>query len=98
MEGEISCFSRKEISFKQNQYIPALNAGDKNTEVVKNTKYIFLLENELRDIKSKRDFVSNFPRIENELQEFMKKNNLGLKNSDDLKNIFYFINSRLKSH
>lgn len=98
MQGEIPCFRRKEISFKQNQYIPALNAGDKNTEVIKNEMYLFLLENELKNIKNKRDLVSYFPSIENELQEFMKKNNLGLKHPDDLKNIFYFINSHVKSH
>lgn len=74
----------------------AYSSGKLNSEFHTKQKYYWLLkEGSLQEIKSKRDFLSEFSASDKELELFMKKNKLDLKTESDLLQIFSYLNSRL---
>lgn len=96
-EGGIPLVKQSEVSFKKNQYIPALHAGNSNIEILKKEKFFFILNNELREVSSnKKKFAESFPEFQSDLLEYMNMNNISLKKEASLILTFDFINSRGK--
>ena len=94
-EGDVTLVRQNEVSLKKNQYIPALNAGNENIEIIRKQRFLFILNNELREVSSnKKKFAESFPDYEDELLQFMKENNINLKKESSLKLVFNYINSQ----
>ncbi|HEY5825106.1 MAG TPA: methylmalonyl Co-A mutase-associated GTPase MeaB [Cyclobacteriaceae bacterium] len=84
------------LIFKNPDYIPALNAGSRDTQIIKNTNYYFSINGELQKIPGSKKFIASLGNQANEVGGFIKTNNLSLKNERDMIRIFQFYNSLLQ--
>lgn len=96
VDAPISLLKKTEKTIVAPTNTGAYSTGKLNSEFETKQKYYWLLkEGSLKEIKNKRDFLSQFSASDKELEVFMKKNKLDLKTEGDLLQIFSYLNSRL---
>lgn len=84
--------SSKEIIKQAPNYIPALGAGNQNTQLVKKDHFYWFVDGNLQEIKGKNDFLELAKNRKKEVEDFIKKNKLRGKSGEDLKAIADYYN------
>lgn len=92
--GKINLYSRSHIEILSPTYNAALNVGDRNKKAVKRRNFYLSRYNNLVEIESKKQLLSYFSDEAIQIENYMRKNKLKIKNEEDLKQIIDFYNSK----
>ncbi|MFB0947200.1 MAG: hypothetical protein ACI9V1_002967 [Spirosomataceae bacterium] len=82
----------KEIIKQAPNYVPALGAGNQNTQLVKKDHYYWFSEGKLKEVKGKKDYFALMAPDKKQVEVFAKKNKLRGKSKEDLKAIADYYN------
>lgn len=94
-DGSIPLLKRTLILEKDPTYVPAFNAGSRDTKLMKKDKFYFSKNRMLTKIGSRKSLLPAFGDRSNEMEEFMKSKKLSM-GEDDLAQIFEFYNSKFQ--
>jgi hypothetical protein len=82
----------REIIKQAPNYVPALGAGNKNTQLVKKDHYYWFTEGGLQEVKSKKDLLEFMNAYEKQVKVFVKKNKIRGRSKEGLKAIADYYN------
>ena len=90
-QGNWTILSRVDIKFRKSTYVSALDAGDRNNELVKEKRMFIAFGERLYLVTgSTKKFCSQFENPEH-LQNFIKQSKINLKNPADLPRLLIFL-------
>jgi hypothetical protein len=97
-DGSSPLLKRRTFEYLPANYVPALNAGSRDDKIIKKDEYYFAKGLILYNVPhSKKKLLENFSGSKVLITEYIQQNKLSLKNQNDLKNLFDYINlSNLK--
>lgn len=82
----------REIIKQAPNYVPALGAGNQNSQLVKKDHYYWFDEGGLEEVKSTKDLLTFMNTNKKQVEVFMKKNKIRGKSKEDLKAITDYYN------
>lgn len=93
--GELSLYSKTDVKLVKGAYVAALDMGEEDDSFSKKTIYYVAKESELQEVSTnKKRFASSFPEKEVEVLNYIKDQNLSLKNENDLVSVILFLNGK----
>ena len=96
-DGTILVLKKTLISVKKANYIPALDAGTRDDEILKNDKFYYANANKVYALPtSKKKFLPIFKDKAEKMEEFIELNDMSLKEAHHIKAIFEYYNSLIK--
>ena len=88
-EGNLTLLSKTGVVVKDPTYNEKFDMGERDTRIIKKTKYYYLAQNLLREVPSSRKkFFPIFGQHADEIEQFVKVNKLSLNESGHLTTIF----------
>lgn len=94
VDGQKSLFKKTKLNVKQPTYVPALDAGSRDTEIYKKSAFYYNNGQDMVEIKSKKKFIDSLGDDGAEVEKYMKENRLDAKSQGDLIRIFEYYNSK----
>lgn len=94
-DGDLPLFKKTFVVQKDPTYVPAFNAGTRDTKIMKKEKFYFSKTKNLTKVGGKKTLLTAFGDHSDEVEQFMKSNKLST-NEDDLERIFEFYNSKVQ--
>lgn len=93
-DGQFPLAKRTTIWIKQPDYVVAFDVGSKDTKINKRETFYIAKNNELFEIKKKKDLLSYFGDKALAMDEFMKVNDLSIKQERGLRSIMAHYNAQ----
>jgi hypothetical protein len=87
-DGKIPLLKKTTIEIKRGNYRPELAVGTKEDQILKKAKYFYLQDQRAIPIPPAKKLPAVFGARADELKEFMKRNNISLKEELHLKTLF----------
>ena len=88
-EGNMTLLSKTSVMVKDPTYNDKFDMGDRDTRIIKKTKYYYLAQNTLREVSSSRKkFFPIFGQHAGDIEQFVKVNKLSLNDAGHLTTIF----------
>jgi hypothetical protein len=81
------------VHIKQPNYVPAFDVGDRNATMYKKQEFFYSVSGELKSIKSKKKFLEGLGANADQAGKFMKQNDLEVKERNDLRSLFEYLNT-----
>ncbi|OOG74841.1 carboxypeptidase-like regulatory domain-containing protein [Algoriphagus sp. A40] len=95
VEGELPLMRRTLAVFKESNYNVALMVGDRNDQIIKRNVYYYLKGKDLYEVPKKRkDLFPIFGEKEAEMLAFVEDNEIDLKKTGSVFQLFTYYNSR----
>ncbi|MEM6360020.1 MAG: hypothetical protein AAF731_08000 [Bacteroidota bacterium] len=93
VEDKISLLKQTTITLKRPDYVPGIDVGSRNDEVVKKINYFSLIDGQLQPINlNKKKFAAEMKQYEEGIGEFLKSNRTKLRDEYDLIKVFLYLN------
>lgn len=93
VKGKVQLVKKNIKIFKEANYSGAYSAGREHDEFLDDQKYFMLIEGKsLLEFKNRKSIQSAFPEYAGEVDAYIKKNNLSLKDQQHLAMLFRYIN------
>lgn len=94
-EGKVTLLSRVELGVQLGYYVPALDVGNKNDEIIKLEKFYLIMNDEARPLpKARKDFIPLFEKSTRpQLRNYMTTNKLRIRRRKDLIKVIEYYNS-----
>jgi len=96
VDGQHPLLKEYHLIVKNPDYNPALNSGSRDTQIIKGTNYFYSIKGDLQKIPGSKKFIASLGNQSGEVSNFIKTNNLSLKNEKDVIRIFRYYNSLLR--
>ncbi len=77
VEGPMMMFRAHTVHLKDPDYVPTLNSGSRDFQIIKETEIFCTKDNELVKVKNKKKLLSLFGDRSSEMEAYMKENKLG---------------------
>ncbi len=94
-DGNRTLFRKTYLETKSPTYNIALDAGSRDTEILKKSAFYYNVGEDLVQIKTKKKFLAGLGEHRADVEAYMKEHDLDVKKSDELSKIFAFYNSKL---
>ncbi|HSF55549.1 MAG TPA: carboxypeptidase-like regulatory domain-containing protein [Algoriphagus sp.] len=95
VEGELPLMRRTIAVFKESNYNVALMVGDRNDQIIKRNVYYYLKGKDLYEVPKKRkDLFPIFGDKASEMMAFVEQNEIDLKKTGSIFQLFTYYNSR----
>lgn len=95
VEGELPLMRRTIAVFKESNYNVALMVGDRNDQIIKRNVYYYLKGKDLYEVPKKRkDLFPIFGDKASEMMTFVEQNEIDLKKTGSIFQLFTYYNSR----
>lgn len=95
--GHYELYEKINIKIVQGSYVAALDMGDKEVSYTRTIEYYMWEGKQFQRIKlSRKHFAATFPEKKDLLLAFLKKNDINLKNPEDLQRTVRFMNGEDK--
>lgn len=95
VDGRCPLIKEYTVFVKRPDYNPALNSGSRDSEIIKESNYYFSLNSELQKIPGTKKFLASLGEQSAQVSNYIKTNDLSLKNERDMISIFLYYNSLL---
>ncbi|MFN3850661.1 MAG: hypothetical protein ACK4NY_14605 [Spirosomataceae bacterium] len=94
VDGKIQLLEYTEVKIRKPDYVPSLNLGDEDTQIIKN-KVLYITQGKevIRFRKRRKDLLLLMEDKRSEVIRFIRKEQLFIRNLQDLTKIFSFYNS-----
>lgn len=97
VDGNPGLFLKSEIEIIKPSYLAALDVGERSTRYVKNEIFYLLINGTTRELpKKKKEFYALFGEHTEVIKEFVKANNINLKQREGLIKVIRHAQSELK--
>lgn len=93
VDGDIPLIKRTTIWIKRPDYVPAFDVGNKDTQINKREMFYYARNKELFVIKKKKQLIALFGDRGDEVNRYIKVNQLNIKEQRGLVNAFLYYNS-----
>jgi LAO/AO transport system kinase len=93
VEGTRPLLKEYHLIVRGPNYNPALNAGSRDTEIRKDTDFYYSINGELMKISRSKKFIASLGDESSQVNNYMKTNNLSVKDEKDMILIFRYYNS-----
>jgi hypothetical protein len=91
--GKLTVMKKTELVIRKPDYSVQFNVGSRDTEILKKSTLYYTVGKSLHELpKSNKKMLELFGEHSGQMREFMKVNNLGIKNEADLKAIAVHFN------
>ncbi|MEQ8425614.1 MAG: hypothetical protein RIA63_12945 [Cyclobacteriaceae bacterium] len=96
-DGKIPLMKRTTLYVKKPNYVVAMDVGSKDTEIMKLEKFYYAKGKDLFEVKKKKDLLVLFGDKGPEMDEFIKRNAINLRQEAGLKILFSHYNAQFKT-
>lgn len=93
VDGDIPLIKRTTIWIKRPDYVAAFDVGNKDTQINKREMFYYARSKELFEIKKKKQLIALFGDKGDEVNRYIKVNQLNIKEQRGLANAFLYYNS-----
>lgn len=94
VEGQLPLMRRTKAIFKESNYNTALMVGNRNDQIIKRNVYYYLKDKDLFEVPKKRkDLFPLFGDKASEIEAFVDQNQIDLKQTSSIFQIFTYYNS-----
>jgi hypothetical protein len=93
-DGQVPLFCRTTTWVKKATYVPALDVGSKDEVVNKRLTFYYSQGKDLIKISGKKKMLPAFGNLSEDVDHFIRANNLGVNDKKDLQRIFEYYNSK----
>jgi len=91
--GTYHLLGKDELDVLKPNYVPALDAGNTRSQIVKKHRFYLLHDEKLMEIpKTKKKFIELLGANQDEVKRFIKKHKINIKKEADLKKLIQFLN------
>jgi hypothetical protein len=95
VEGDLPLMRRTKAIFKESNYNTALMVGNRNDQIIKRNVYYYLKGKDLYEVPKKRkDLYKIFGEKAAEIEAFVEENEMDLKKTGSIFQLFTYYNSR----
>jgi hypothetical protein len=94
VDGTLPLMKRTELTVKEPTYVVAFDVGSRDTKIYKKHSFLYAMEQNLFEIKGKKDLQKASGHRINEVETFIKKQKLNPNKEPDLKQVFEFLNKQ----
>lgn len=91
-DGKIKLVGYTELVFLKADYNVAKDVGNKDNRYIKKEKYFYIADNSINPLPKKKELLTIFGDQKESLQQYISKENLNVKNTDDLIKLFSYYN------
>lgn len=95
VDGPLPLLKRTELDVREPNYIPALDAGSKDTKILQKSIILYSKGGELIELKNKKDVLEASGDLSKEVDVYIKANKLNVSKDAGVRRVFEFINSKL---
>ncbi len=96
-DGRFPLLKRTMIVIKKATYNAAVDAGSRDTKIIKESTCYFVNGNDLRPAKSKKTLLAAFGEHADDMEKYIKVNKLNLNSERGLTLLFAYYNSKIES-
>lgn len=94
--GDYSLFKKYEVELKRANYVPALDAGTRNDELVLQESYYYAKGETIRPLPTgRKKIIRVIAEDKGTLKSFIKSKNLNMKDEKDLITVFQYVNTQI---
>ena len=94
-DGQVPLFKRTVIYERAPDYVPALDMGTRDTRILKKEVFYMRKGKDLKKIGSRRSLLSELGTHADDVEQYIKVNNLDLDKENHLIRVFDYYNSKL---
>lgn len=94
-DGKIPLLKRILLDEIPPTFNAATNSGSKDLMIIKKTKFFFVVDKNVIELKKKQVFKA-FPNSKQEIDSFCKRESINWAKEDDLKKLFVLLNSKFQ--
>ena len=94
--GKLNLYSKRKVDLKYDEFVPNYAGGSGTKEYYYRYNISYLLEmeaNTILKISNKKQFLKNIPSHKTEMNDFIKKNRINMKEEKDLVSLIKYYNS-----